>query len=629
MNAARELATRPPRSEIAIRAPRGGEIRCSDEQPFRTMLDTAHSRGDGHYSSPLSRGLRPGLFCEIFLLTLVLLHCGCSDSAEIVPEDEIPRIDVPSVIGTDAGTDGRHETPRDTRDGPTDANRIDLISDLVRPDEIEPADSRGEDLSLELPVGCSLAGSLVWQSEIQRYVLDTDTLREIAADERCGQPVFGLLTACWERSCPGTQQATAYFEACLNLPDLEACVSGAPDDSIRRALGCLLRGARESLCDDLMAAGGMESGAGDPCLSSSSCEGRRCSFDGVSLHCGECLHGWQEDDGVCRQLSSCDAADCGTDGECLLEGGDASCRCAPGYFPAPGLRCQVASPENEWVTIVAPEALPVSFEMGTSLPSETAFPCHTVSFEHGYALQKYPVTVGDWRRFLDAGGTTHLGDIFLLDGEYRHWLAEGRDRHPLELVTQEEATAYCAWIGAALPTEAQWEYAAYPQRDCDVLAYPWGGEGIDGTYANFHGADNPFHPNRNVDLSQGGLTPTAPVGFFDGSLRHAEQDGWTGPPEVFQTSDARPPSGISDAAGNVHCWTQDCWHESYHGAPDDGGAWLDGLDCEHRIKRGGDWQGGAEQGHLYARGHAAGDGRFFGLGFRCARQLPSSLRGGR
>ena len=35
-------------------------------------------------------------------------------------------------------------------------------------------------------------------------------------------------------------------------------------------------------------------------------------------------------------------------------------------------------------------------------------------------------------------------------------------------------------------------------------------------------------------------------------------------------------------------WTQDCWHDSYLGAPNDGRAWEEG-NCVRRAIRGGSW----------------------------------------
>ena len=44
-------------------------------------------------------------------------------------------------------------------------------------------------------------------------------------------------------------------------------------------------------------------------------------------------------------------------------------------------------------------------------------------------------------------------------------------------------------------------------------------------------------------------------------------------------------------SGNVWEWVEDCWHQNYNGAPEDGSAWLEGEggDCGRRVSRGGSW----------------------------------------
>ena len=45
---------------------------------------------------------------------------------------------------------------------------------------------------------------------------------------------------------------------------------------------------------------------------------------------------------------------------------------------------------------------------------------------------------------------------------------------------------------------------------------------------------------------------------------------------------------LHDMHGNLWEWVQDCWNDTYQGAPADGTAWTIG-DCERRVLRGGSW----------------------------------------
>ena len=193
-----------------------------------------------------------------------------------------------------------------------------------------------------------------------------------------------------------------------------------------------------------------------------------------------------------------------------------------------------------------------------------------------YYMGKYEVTNARFRRFVDATGhrTTAetVGFGWTFDPKRERWVKTPgaswrkpgwavRDNHPVVMVTWDDATAYCRWAGARLPTEAQWEKAA---RGTHGFAYPWG-NAWDGGKAN--SADATAGWERSDRTTRDGHTHTAPVGSFASGVS---------------------PFGCCDMAGNVSEWCRDWYKEDYYVAcpdrdpmgPDTG---------QYRVVHGGSW----------------------------------------
>lgn len=84
---------------------------------------------------------------------------------------------------------------------------------------------------------------------------------------------------------------------------------------------------------------------------------------------------------------------------------------------------------------------------------------------------------------------------------------------------------------------------------------------------------------------------------------------------------AANPFGLYDVLHNVWEWVQDCWHESYKGAPTDGSAWTRGSDCSQRVIRGGSWRSVPTGVRSASRFVIVPDTWFDCIGFRLARDL--------
>jgi formylglycine-generating enzyme len=221
------------------------------------------------------------------------------------------------------------------------------------------------------------------------------------------------------------------------------------------------------------------------------------------------------------------------------------------------------------------------FTMGSNDFYAEERPAHRVVVD-GFWIDVCAVTVAEFRRFAQATGYRTVAEqapdaadypgadpSLLVPGslvfrrttgpvdlrDYRQWWAyvpgacwrypegrgsdlRGRDQHPVTHVAYTDAAAYAAWAGKALPTEAEWEFAA--RGGLDGATYAWGDEFAPGGQhmANTWQGEFPWH-NQLLD----GFEGTSPVASFPAN-------GY----------------GLYDMAGNVWEWTCDYYRPRHHSA---------------------------------------------------------------
>jgi formylglycine-generating enzyme required for sulfatase activity len=216
-------------------------------------------------------------------------------------------------------------------------------------------------------------------------------------------------------------------------------------------------------------------------------------------------------------------------------------------------------------------------------------------YPDAFEIDRYEVTNLQYRRFLLATGRQPPQRwperyVAFLPARNPGWngtdYPAGEATYPVVAVNWEDATAYCAWVGKRLPTEAEWEKAA---RGMDGRTYPWG---------------DSWDPSRaNVDKT--GVGYTQPVGSYPAGAS---------------------PYGALDMAGNAWEWVADLYDRQYYTyAPSRNPPGPESGTGE-RILRGGAWDSPADHLRASYRNATHCFGPNYRAGFRCARSVGDSTR---
>ena len=247
---------------------------------------------------------------------------------------------------------------------------------------------------------------------------------------------------------------------------------------------------------------------------------------------------------------------------------------------------------------------PGSFRMGspereTERGAEEG-PQHNVTIGYGLAVGKFEVTLAEWKTCVDQGACTAP--------QKPSYYAASDPRQPVYDLDWNAARKYVQWLAARsgkpyrLLTEAEWEYVARAGSD---TARPWGDSADQAClYANVANASSIRETWWKKEWAaphaceDGHASGTAPVGSYR--------------PNRF---------GVHDMLGNVWEWVEDCYADSYAGAPVNGSA-VQRSACERRVVRGGSWVRFPR--HVRSAHRNRGDPAVKGddLGFRVALTLP-------
>ena len=234
-------------------------------------------------------------------------------------------------------------------------------------------------------------------------------------------------------------------------------------------------------------------------------------------------------------------------------------------------------------------------------------PTRTVSLD-AYWIDKYEVTNDLFQQFVTATGYKTDAEKLGWGWEYStKWdqingltwrtprgassTITDKLKHPVTLVSWNDATAYCTWTDKRLPTEAQWEKAA---RGLDGRSYPWGNT-WEGTKLNFCDT-NCGYPWKDASANDG-QAESAPVGSYAAGAS---------------------PFGALDMMGNAWEWVAD-WFSPDYAKTAAATSPTGPASGTSKVIRGGAFSIDSQYTRTTGRVGFPQDWRERSVGFRCAR----------
>ena len=264
-----------------------------------------------------------------------------------------------------------------------------------------------------------------------------------------------------------------------------------------------------------------------------------------------------------RQPTRCEhiEAQVGNENRCLKpKDSFRDCPDCPEMVVVPSGKFTMGSPENEKDRL------------------EDEGPQHEVTIARPFAVGKTDVTFAEWDVCIAAGACPKVFD---------NGLAWAWGDQPVILVSWDEAKGYAAWLKRMtgkdyrLLSETEWEYAAragnqgrwsFGDDEHQVHDYAW-----------FRGnSSDQIHP----------VAKKKPSAF-----------------------------GLYDMHGNVWQWVEDCYHNSYQGAPSNGSQWVEGCSEDKRVVRGGSWFSTPDRVRSALRYRYSSYSHVDNVGFRVGRTL--------